>query len=127
MFIISPVDLLNMAIEAVKQFGFVKGTFLLFFWLAHIWIFIQYRERLKDRQKQIDALAVENKEYRQRFLDILDQRFGYTNTQGAPQSNQSIPTLPSPQLPVMSPDPDVPSDETNKTNQPTRSARKGRS
>lgn len=63
--------------KLLKEFGWVKGTFTGFFWVAHYWIFRLYNGRLKDRQTQIDELAKENHEYRDRFLALLDDHYGF--------------------------------------------------
>lgn len=57
----------------ITSLGVVKGTFVVFFWVAHAAIFGLYRGRLLDRQKEIDRLARENKEYRERFTALLDK------------------------------------------------------
>lgn len=59
----------------VKETGFVNAMFLVFFVLAHIAIFALYRGRINDRQKEIDRLAKDNREYRMRFLAFLDRKF----------------------------------------------------
>ena len=65
--------------QTVKDFivslGWVKGTFALFFWVTQGWIYFLYRGRLKDRQKEIDRLAQDNREYRDRFVAMLDKQF----------------------------------------------------
>ena len=53
-----------------------------------------YRGRLNDRQKQIDNLAKENKEYRDRFLELMDKHFGYTGSHAVPNNDQSKELLP---------------------------------
>jgi hypothetical protein len=57
----------------VHELGVVKGTFVLFFWVAHAAYFALQNGRLKDRQKEIDRLAGENKDYRDRFTALLDR------------------------------------------------------
>lgn len=69
----------------IEAFGWAKGILTIFFFLAHFWIFRQYNGRLEDRQKEIDRLAEDNREYRDRFLELLDNEFG-VNTQKT-QSN----------------------------------------
>jgi hypothetical protein len=65
--------------DSVQSFGLLRGIFLLFFWVAHFWIYRLYQGRLRDRQKQIDDLAKDNREYRERFLTLLDRHFGLVN------------------------------------------------
>jgi hypothetical protein len=63
--------------EFIQQFGWVKGVFTVFFFMSHAWIWRLYTGRLADRQKEIDRLAAENRDYRERFLMILDEKRGY--------------------------------------------------
>ena len=67
-------------LEAIRNFlstfGVKDGIFLLFFILAHIWIYKLYEGRLKDRQAEINRIADENREYRERFITLLDDKFG---------------------------------------------------
>lgn len=62
--------------DAIVTLGLVRGTFVLFFWIAHFWIFRLYSGRLKDRQKEIDNIAAENRQYRERFLALIDKHLG---------------------------------------------------
>jgi len=65
--------------ETVKDyiiaFGWAKGVFTIFFFLAHYWLFKMYNGRLADRQEEINRLAADNHEYRDRFLAMLDKHF----------------------------------------------------
>lgn len=63
--------------ELISDLGITKGMFVIFFFLSHIWIFKMYNGRLNDRQKEIDRLAEDNREYRNRFLSLLDEKFSY--------------------------------------------------
>lgn len=56
----------------LEKIGWVNGTFVVFFFGAHYVLYRMYLGRLNDRQKQIDALAAENREYRERFTALLD-------------------------------------------------------
>lgn len=76
-------------LEFTKEFGLVNGGFAVFFFLAHIWIFRLYSARVADRQTEIDRLADDNREYRERFLKILDAQMGY--------EKPAPPALPKPQ------------------------------
>lgn len=62
----------------IKTLGWTKGVFTIFFFLAHGWVYKLYNLRMDDRQKEIDRLAEDNKDYRVRFLKILDKNFDYT-------------------------------------------------
>ncbi len=72
----SVVRLWNIIRDAVVALGWVKGSFTLFFWAAHYWIYTTYKGRLEDRQQEIDRLAADNHEYRDRFLAVLDKHLG---------------------------------------------------
>ena len=61
----------------IENFGLIKGLFILFFFSAHAWIYFLYSGRLKDRNKEIDRLAKDNHEYRDRFLQLLDEHWGF--------------------------------------------------
>lgn len=74
--------------EIFKNFGFIKSIFIIFFIGAHIWIYCLYRGRLNDRQKEIDRLAKDNREYRERFLSLMDKQFNY-NPGPNSKNNQS--------------------------------------
>lgn len=62
------------AIALIKALGLVRGVFVIFFFVAHGVIFALYNGRMKDRQKDIERLAAENKEYRDRFTALLDRK-----------------------------------------------------
>ena len=63
--------------DFISDLGVTKGIFVIFFFLSHHWIFKMYNGRLNDRQKEIDRLAEDNREYRNRFLSLLDEKFSY--------------------------------------------------
>lgn len=62
--------------DAIVSLGLLRGIFALFFWIAHFWIYRLYNGRLKDRQKEIDNIAAENRQYRERFLALIDKHLG---------------------------------------------------
>jgi len=64
-------------VDLVKQIGWGQGLFTVFFLGAHSVLYKLYFGRLDDRQKEIDRLAQDNREYRERFLAITDDRFSY--------------------------------------------------
>lgn len=48
-------------------------------WIGgHIWVYKMYNDRLKDRQEEIDRLAADNRDYRDRFLHFIDERMEYS-------------------------------------------------
>ncbi len=65
-------------VSAVKEFflafGLTEGVFVIFFFGAHFLLHRQYEGRLNDRQREIDNLAEENREYRTRFQSLLDNK-----------------------------------------------------
>ena len=72
----SAAKLFTAFVDLVKEVGPVMALFIAFFIAAHIMIFCLYRGRMNDRQAEIDRLAKENREYRMRFLKILDKNLG---------------------------------------------------
>lgn len=61
----------------IVAFGWAKGVLTLFFFMAHGWVYKLYQDRVKDKQAEIDRLAADNREYRERYLFNYDQHFGY--------------------------------------------------
>jgi hypothetical protein len=74
-------------LEAIKTLGVTKGLFVVFFIMAHGWIWSLYKGRLDDRQKEIDRIAGENREYRERFLKLMDASFSYSPRARKPESD----------------------------------------
>jgi len=60
----------------IVSLGWTKGVFAIFFFMMHGWLFLQYRGRLTDRQAEINRMAAENREYRERFQTMLDNHHG---------------------------------------------------
>jgi len=65
-------------LEFMKQLGWAKGGLSFIVLLIHFWIFYMYRTNMRDKQRQIDALAADNREFRDRFLSIIDNQHGFT-------------------------------------------------
>lgn len=63
--------------DFIISFGWAKGVFTIFFFLAHFWIYRLYMNRINDRKEEIDRLAQDNREYRNLFLSILDKNLDY--------------------------------------------------
>lgn len=66
----------------LTEFGAVNGLLiigiLLLYAVArslHRRVLAQHAEQLQDRQREIDRLARDNHEYRERFLALLDKKF----------------------------------------------------
>lgn len=72
--------------EFLLAIGYTNGLFALFFIGAQVWIYREYQGRLADRQKEIERLAEENREYRERFLQILDKHHKLKPTK--PKANE---------------------------------------
>lgn len=49
-----------------------------------------YNGRLNDRQKEIDRLIQENREYRKIFIALLDQRLDYQKPEIPPPDTKSL-------------------------------------
>ena len=77
---------------AIQQLGLVKGTFVVFFWVMHYAVFKLYRGRLSDRQREIDRLAADNHEYRDRWLQLHDKQQGYVPTVQKPAKSVKAPS-----------------------------------
>lgn len=74
----------------IKALGWTKGVFTIFFFLAHGWIYNLYRDRLKDRQSEINRLATDNREYRERFLSLLDKHFEHSTPAVENKQNERL-------------------------------------
>lgn len=64
--------------KLILALGWTKAVFALFFFMMHGWIFHLYRGRLADRQAEINRLATDNRELRERLMALLDKHMGYT-------------------------------------------------
>ena len=65
----------------LKEFGEINGLLILGIIIMFSWvrslnsrIHQQYEKQLQDRQSEIDRLAADNREYRERFLVLLDKK-----------------------------------------------------
>jgi hypothetical protein len=76
--------------DFVASFGWAKGTLTILFWVFHAWIYLLYNGRLKDRQKELDRLIQENREYRKIFIALLDQRLDYQKPGIPPPDTKSL-------------------------------------
>ncbi|WKD50341.1 hypothetical protein [Microbulbifer spongiae] len=82
-------DTLKDILSFVQEMGLKNGLFVIFFIFAHYLLFWMYRGRLKDRQLEIDRLAADNREYRDRFLKLMDNAFSYS-----PPTRKTAPRKP---------------------------------
>ena len=62
----------NAISDVLKEFGIWGGLFVIFFLGMHFWIYRLYENRFSERQQEIDRLAKENHEYRERFQKLID-------------------------------------------------------
>lgn len=76
----SGIDYSNLpqqVLELFKQVGWPAGlsivTILFFYWRNDR----LYKRNLDDKQQQIDRLAAENKEYRDRLTALMDRELNY--------------------------------------------------
>ncbi len=69
---------LEAMLKALETFGLRDGLFVIFFIGMHYWLHRQYQGRLGDRQIEIDRVAGDNREYRDRFTRLLDRHFNVT-------------------------------------------------
>jgi hypothetical protein len=72
----------NTILEFIKSLGWVKGVFAIFFFVMHFLYFMAMRGRLIDRQGEIDRLAAENREYRGRFIALIDKEHKFKAKKG---------------------------------------------
>lgn len=70
----------------IQEMGLKNGLFGVFFIFMHVAVFWLYKGRIKDKQAEIDRLAKDNREYRDRFLALMDNAFSYS-----PPSRKSSP------------------------------------
>lgn len=62
--------------ELFKELGWERGFFFLIIGLFQWFLHRQYRVNLDARKEQIDLLAQENKDYRDRFIQLMDKQYG---------------------------------------------------
>lgn len=62
--------------KAVKDLGYIETILLIVVILVIFYNFkrgnVLYKQNIEDKQKQIDRLAKENREYREKFWDMLN-------------------------------------------------------
>ena len=72
-------------VEAVGHIGALLTVVVLG---MHYAVYRLYLGRLNDRQKEIDKLAAENREYRERFLALLDKKLDYKSARHTESSKR---------------------------------------
>lgn len=60
--------------EVALKFGLAGTIILLLGWLVYYLV----NKLLKDKDEQIKLLAEENKQYREKFVSLLDKQFNFT-------------------------------------------------
>jgi hypothetical protein len=63
--------------DSVNNFGVTKTLFLLGSITGQGVIYWMYYGRINDKQKEIDRIAIENREYRERLLQLMDRATNY--------------------------------------------------
>lgn len=61
-------------LDAVISLGVTNGLFVIFFCVAHLFIYWLYSGRLKDRQKEIDRMAEDCRQLREFFMKKLEEK-----------------------------------------------------
>lgn len=68
---------INFFSNLIETVGPEYAVAIIFFFGAHWYIHKLYKTNLDSRQLQIDRLAEDNRQYRDRFLAILDEKYSY--------------------------------------------------
>lgn len=63
--------------DFIQSFGWVKGSFAIFFFLGHWYYLRALNQRVEDKQGEINRLAEDNRAYRDRYLAALDKKMNY--------------------------------------------------
>ena len=63
-------------IELVGLIGWGNALLSVLILSCHFFIFRMYEDRLKDRQAEINRITEENRQYRDRFLKLMDSELG---------------------------------------------------
>jgi hypothetical protein len=62
-------------LDLIKKIGLSKSIFFIVILSCHFYVLSWYKNRLKDRQSEINRLAKENYQYREIFLKLVDNKF----------------------------------------------------
>ena len=62
--------------EFFSTLTFIEGVLLILLLLGGFWIYKSQQRQLDDRQREIDRLAADNREYRDRFERMMNQKLG---------------------------------------------------
>ncbi len=69
----------DIIIAILSDFGIRDGLFVIFFIVFHYWIWKLYINRLSDRQNEINRIAEENREYRETFMALVNNKLEINN------------------------------------------------
>lgn len=65
----------SLFLELIKIVGLNNAIFSAIVLSCHFYIFRLYSKRLQDRKTEIDRLAAENQQYRDRFFKLIDSKY----------------------------------------------------
>ena len=68
--------------EFFSTLTFIEGVLLILLLLGGFWIYKNQQRQLDDRQREIDRLAADNREYRDRFERMMNQKLGPLSDNG---------------------------------------------
>jgi hypothetical protein len=70
----------GIVVGLIQAIGMTKTLFAVIILSCHFYIFRVYNARLQDRQNEINRLATENHDYRDKFSQLLlDNKFNNQN------------------------------------------------
>lgn len=69
--------------EFFRNLSFTEGAMLILVVLFYRGTIKSYHKRLDDRQKEIDRLAADNREYRERFVQLMDRELKLRSDQNS--------------------------------------------
>lgn len=65
--------------DFLNDFGVLDGLLILFFIFGHLAIYKLYIKNIKSKQEEINRIALENREYREIFINLIEQRLNIKN------------------------------------------------
>jgi len=71
-----------------EEITFERVLFLLVFVFVDRLYYRQYKNMQEDRQKEIDRLAEDNRDYRNRFLYFIDKKMGYNENKNKEENRK---------------------------------------
>ena len=67
---------------------YVEGLLLILVLVLCRWVSRSHRRQLDDRQREIDRLAADNREYRERFLQFVDRTLRLPTATNQPKTEE---------------------------------------